>query len=86
VKTPASGLWVRIESEGQGYEAKCFTGSKGPGTCDLAGLRAGIYYIWIDGTDLTVKTYMDGNAYATFEFGRQPVPGDEDKVGPVSYD
>jgi LysM repeat protein len=86
VKTPASGLWVRIESEGQGYEAKCFTGSKGPGACDLAGLRAGIYYLWIDGTDLTVKTYMDGNAYASFVFGRQPVPGDEDKVGPVSYD
>jgi LysM repeat protein len=86
VKTPASGLWVRIESEGQGYQAKCFTGSKGPGSCDLAGLNAGIYYLWIDGTDLTVKTYMDGNAYATFVFGRQPVPGDEDKVGPVSYD
>lgn len=85
VKTPASGLWVMIESEGQGYQAKCFTGSKGPGMCDLAGLNAGIYYLWIDGTDLKVKTYMDGNAYATFEFGNQPVPGEEAKVGPVSY-
>ncbi len=71
VKTPASGLNVMIESEGGGYKAKCFTGSKGPGACDFAGLMAGIYYIWIDGTDLTLKTYMDGAAYAVFEFGRQ---------------
>ncbi len=71
VKTPASGLWVMIESEGGGYKAKCFTGSKGPGACDFAGLSAGMYSIWIDGTDLTLETYMDGNAYATFEFSRQ---------------
>jgi len=86
VNTPAPGLWVRIRSEGNGYEAKCFTGSKGPGSCDLAGLNAGIYFIWIDGTDLTLKTYMDGSAYATFTFARQAVSGDEDLVGPVSYD
>ena len=71
VKTPASGLNVIAESEGGGYKAKCFTGSKGPGACDFAALNAGIYYIWIDGTDLKLKTYMDGNAYATFEFNRQ---------------
>lgn len=71
VRTPASGLNVMIESEGGGYKAKCFTGSKGPGVCDLAGLMAGIYYIWIDGTDLTLKTYMDGAAYAEFTFARQ---------------
>jgi hypothetical protein len=71
VHTPASGLNVLIESEGGGYKAKCFTGSKGPGSCDFAGLMAGIYYIWIDGTDLRLKTYMDGNAYATFRFAQQ---------------
>ena len=71
VRTPASGLNVMIESEGGGYKAKCFTGSKGPGACDLAGLMAGIYYIWIDGTDLTLKTYMDGAAYAEFDFAHQ---------------
>jgi LysM repeat protein len=71
VKTPASGLNVLIESEGGGYQAKCFTGSKGPGACDFAGLMAGIYYIWIDGTDLKLKTYMDGAAYAEFTFARQ---------------
>ncbi|MBN1995078.1 MAG: LysM peptidoglycan-binding domain-containing protein [Anaerolineae bacterium] len=71
VKTPASGLNVIAESDGGGYRAKCFTGSKGPGACDFAGLMAGIYYIWIDGTDLKLKTYMDGNAYATFEFAHQ---------------
>ena len=86
VQTPASGLWVMIESEGRGYQAKCFTGSKGPGTCDFAGLSAGMYRLWIDGTDLTIKTYLDGDAYATFTFGRQAVPGGEDLVGPVSYD
>jgi len=71
VHTPASGLNVIAESEGGGYKAKCFTGSKGPGSCDFAGLMAGIYYIWIDGTDLVLKTYMDGNAYATFTFAQQ---------------
>ena len=71
VRTPASGLNIIAESEGGGYKAKCFTGSKGPGACDFAGLSAGIYYIWIDGTDLRLKTYMDGNAYATFDFSRQ---------------
>ena len=86
VQTPASGLWVKIESEGRDYQAKCFTGTKGPGKCDFAALNAGIYFIWIDGTELTVKTYLDGNAYATFEFGRQAVPnGADDAVGPVSY-
>jgi LysM repeat protein len=72
VKAPASGLLFIAESEGGGYRAKCLTGSKGPGACDFAGLSAGIYFIWIDGTDLKLKTYMDGNAYATFEFARQP--------------
>lgn len=86
IQTPASGLWVMIESEGAGYKAKCFTGSKGPGACDFAGLSAGLYWIWIDGTDLTLKTYMDGNAYATFAFARQPVSGDEGAIGPVTYD
>jgi LysM repeat protein len=85
VQAPASGLWIMIESEGKGYQAKCFTGSKGPGQCDLAGLNAGIYYLWIDGTQLTIKTYLDGNAYAFFEFGRQAVPGEENKIGPVNY-
>lgn len=86
VHTPASGLWVNIESEGRGYTAKCLTGSKGPGACDFAGLTAGLYWINIDGTDLTLKTYMDGNAYATFTFARQPSSKDDNSVGPVSYD
>lgn len=71
VRTPASGLWVYIEAEGGGYKAKCLTGSKGPGACDLAALNAGLYNIWIDGTYLTIKTYMDGNAYATFDLSHQ---------------
>ncbi len=85
VTAPAPGLWIRIRSEANDYQAKCFTGSKGPNSCDLAALGAGIYYIWIDGTDLTLKTYMDGNAYAKFTFARQAVPGEEIKIGPVSY-
>ena len=86
VHTPASGLWVKIESEGGGYKAKCLTGSKGPGACDFAGLTAGFYWINIDGTDLTVKTYMDGNAYATFNLARQPSSNHENVIGPVNYD
>ena len=85
VRTPASGLWVNIESEGGGYSAKCFTGTKGDGACDFAGLSAGIYYIWIDGTELTLKTYMDGAAYAVFDFARQPSSEFSEAVGPVSY-
>jgi|GEM_PF-1199626 len=85
VHTPASGLWVNIESEGGGYKAKCVTGAKGPGSCDFAGLMAGLYWINIDGTDLTLKTYMDGNAYATFTFARQPSSKDDNSIGPVSY-
>jgi LysM repeat protein len=88
VHTPASGLNVLIESEGGGYKSRCFTGSKGPGACDFAGLSAGLYLIQIEGTGYTVKTYMDGNAYATFTFARQPVDSDEDqnKVGPLYHD
>jgi LysM repeat protein len=86
VKTPASNMRVVAESEGGGYKATCLTGSKGPGMCDFAGLMAGIYFIHIDGTYLTLKTYMDGSAYAEFEFARQPVPGEENLIGPVNYD
>ncbi len=85
VKAPASGLNVLIESEG-GWTSKCFTGSKGPGMCEIPALNAGVYYLRLAGTDLTVKTYMDGQAYATFEFARQPVPREgRDKIGPVNY-
>ena len=72
VRTPASGLWVKIAAEGGGYQAKCLTGSKGPNACDFAALGAGFYDIWIDGTDFTVKTYMDGAAYAELTILRQP--------------
>ncbi|MCB0226451.1 MAG: LysM peptidoglycan-binding domain-containing protein [Anaerolineae bacterium] len=89
VRTPASGLNVRIHSEGGGYEAQCQTGSKGNGACDFAGLMAGFYWVTIDGTDFTVKTYLDGSAYAVLEFARQPgsaTPEEKNSVGPVSYD
>lgn len=86
VRTPASGLKVRIESEGGGYQAYCTTGAKGDGACDFAGLMAGFYYLTIEGTDFTVKTYMDGAAYATFDFGRQGGgESDKDVIGPVDY-
>lgn len=86
VKTPASGLTVIAESEGGGYKASCLTGSKGPGACDFAGLNAGLYFIHIDGTQLTLKTYMDGNAYAEFEFAKQqPTKEDRNFIGPVKY-
>ncbi len=86
VNTPAPGLWVKIESEGGGYQASCLTGTKGVGSCDFAGLSVGIYRFWIDGTDLVVKTYMDGAAYATFDLARQPSPSDDaNAVGPIDY-
>lgn len=86
IKTPASGLTIIAESEGGGYKASCLTGSKGPGACDFAGLNAGLYFIHIDGTQLTLKTYMDGNAYAEFEFAKQPTKDDSNFISPVNYD
>lgn len=71
VRTPSSGLVVRIAGEGGGYESHCVTGAKGPGVCELSALGANLYNIWIDGTDLTLKTYLDGKAYAEFAFGPQ---------------
>jgi LysM repeat protein len=83
VRAPAPGLIVILESEG-GYRATCLTGSKGENGCDFAGLMAGTYFISIDGTKFKVKTYIDGAAYATFDFGRQPAPSSDgqNKVGP----
>ncbi len=83
VHTPASGLQVIIRSEGN-YQARCLTGNKGPGACDFAGLAAGKYTVQIEGTDLTIKTYLDGAAYAVLDFSRQAVPihPDEKKIGP----
>lgn len=86
VQAPASGLNIVIESEGGGFQAKCLTGSKGPGACEFGGLQAGFYTFKIDGTDLSIKTYLDGAAQASFTIGRQSVPASErDKVGPVNY-
>ncbi len=82
VHAPSSGLPIVLKSEGT-YQARCLTGSKGPGACDFAGLSAGTYTLQIEGTDLTIKTYLDGAAYAVFDFSRQAVPSrDEGKVGP----
>ncbi len=85
VKTPSSGLLVKIESEGGGYKTECLTGSKGPGACDFAGLNAGLYTFWIDGTDFSIQTYMDGNAYAEFVLSRQP-PEPSNIVGKAGKD
>lgn len=71
VRTPASGLWIILEAEGGGFQAKCLTGSKGAGACEFGGLSAGLYNIWIDGTYFTIKTYLDGAASATFDLNYQ---------------
>ena len=71
IRTPSSGMVVRIAGEGGGYESECITGAKGPGVCELSALGANLYNIWIDGTDLTLKTYLDGKAYAEFAFAPQ---------------
>jgi hypothetical protein len=47
---------------------------------------AGFYFITIDGTGYTVKTYMDGNAYATLTFAHQATGKEKGAIGPVSYD
>lgn len=70
IKGPQSGLKAIIETEG-GFRSECITGSKGWNACEISALGAGIYFIRLEKGDLTLKTYLDGSAYAEFTFAQQ---------------
>jgi LysM repeat protein len=71
VRAPASGYVVNLVSVEGGYHTKCITGSKGWNACEFPSLGASLYNLWIEGTDLTVQTYIDGSVYAEFTFMKQ---------------
>jgi LysM repeat protein len=53
------------------YEGKCVTGTKvelGPGACEIGGLTAGTYRVFLDGTDIAVDIYLDGVGTAQIDF------------------
>jgi LysM repeat protein len=69
VRTGAIGNIVRITAGT--YEGKCITGTKielGPGACEMGGLNAGTYRVFLDGTDIAVDIYLDGRGTAEIDF------------------
>lgn len=77
IHAPVANLRVSIESDGGGYQSWCVTGTKDGGGCDLPALGAGAYIVKIEGSSYAVKTYLDGNAYATLSFAQQKTASTE---------
>jgi hypothetical protein len=70
VRTGSIGSKIRVTAPG-GYEAICVTGTKiehGNGACDVGGLSPGTYQIILDGADIAVEVYLDGQGHAVVEF------------------
>jgi hypothetical protein len=70
VRTGAIGNKIRVTAPG-GYEAICVTGTKmehGMGACDVGGLSPGTYRVILDGADIAVEVYLDGQGTATIDF------------------
>ncbi len=71
VRTGAIGLPIYIRSEGNGFNATCYTGTKpeyGAGACDFGGLWPGTYMVGIDGAGIEVKVFVDGQGVAELAF------------------
>ena len=69
IRTGAIGNKIRVTAGT--YEGVCITGTKielGPGACEIGGLTAGTYRVFLDGTDIAVDVYLDGRGTATVEF------------------
>ena len=69
---PAGGLPMRIDADGE-FTARCYTGQKpelGGTACEFAGLWPGKYYITLEGADVTVEIYVDGQATAEVVFDK----------------
>jgi LysM repeat protein len=69
VRTGAIGNVIRVTAGT--FEGKCVTGTKvelGPGACEMGGLSAGTYRVFLDGTDIAVDIYLDGVGTAQIDF------------------
>ena len=69
VRTGAIGNIIRVTAGT--FEGKCVTGTKvelGPGACEMGGLTAGTYRVFLDGTDIAVDIYLDGVGTAQINF------------------
>ncbi len=73
VHAGASGLPIRIKAEGE-YGALCYTGAKpehGGDACEFGGLWPGKYTVLLDGTEVSVEVYVDGEETAVVTFDRK---------------
>ncbi len=73
VHAGASGLPIRIKAEGE-YGALCYTGTKpehGGDACEFGGLWPGKYTVLLDGTEVSVEVYVDGEETAEVTFDRK---------------
>jgi LysM repeat protein len=69
VRTGAIGNIIRVTAGT--FEGKCVTGTKielGLGACEMGGLSAGTYRVFLDGTDIAVDIYLDGVGTAQINF------------------
>ena len=73
VHAGASGLPIRIKAEGE-YGALCYTGTKpehGGDACEFGGLWPGKYTVLLDGAEVSVEVYVDGEATVEVTFDRK---------------
>lgn len=73
IRTGVIGLPIYIRSEGNNFNATCYTGTKpeyGGGACDFGGLWPGVYTVGIDGAGIEVKVFVDGQGVAEVTFDR----------------
>lgn len=71
IRTGVVGLPIYIRSEGNNFNATCYTGTKpeyGGGACDFGGLWPGTYTVGIDGAGIEVKVFVDGQGVAEVAF------------------
>jgi LysM repeat protein len=71
VRASAVGLPISIRSEGNDYQAMCYTGTKpeyGPAACDFGGLWPGRYTVTLEGAGVAVEVFMDGVGVAEIVF------------------
>jgi len=74
VRTGVLGLPVSIRSQGNDFQATCYTGTKpeyGPGACDFGGLWPGTYTVTLEGAGIAVEVYVDGQGVAEVTFDKQ---------------
>lgn len=75
VNAPAVGMPVSLRAEGsENVLGTCNTGTKpefGPAACDFGGLWPGRYTITLEGADIAVEVFVDGQGVAEVVFEKQ---------------